>query len=452
MLLWGGAGGGKSKCAAEKIKAFCYTYPGTTALVLRKVSTAMTNSIVAFFEKEIFPEAIETRKVIHYSTASRFVFDNGSVIYYSGMINEQQRENIRSAGQHGGIDIVWMEEGIQFDEEDYNELLPRLRGRAAPWTQFIISTNPESPAHWIHRRIVAGKEGTSFFSVARDNPHNPDDYEEEKLGKLTGDERKRLLDGKWVQSGGLVLDQWVDKYDSVGDHGGNITDKADYIPGGGPVHWFVDDGYAGEMNDDGTFKSRSHPRAFIMAQVRQDGQIAIFGESYEVQMLAPEHITEVVYMCKREGWPRPSRVVYDRPAASLGRYLEEELKKLWSISGNAITFNVVPVEEGNKELNTRLSADKNGWRQIIVHPRLKHFRLEALTYRKNPKTGRPVKDFDHGIDAARIGIWDYVHGGPTEQDFASPSDVTIIEKTEQFNIVDDVESYQLDGADIAVII
>jgi hypothetical protein len=40
------------------------------------------------------------------------------------------RERIKSIGEQGGLDIVGMEEGSEFEEEDYNILLSRMRGTA----------------------------------------------------------------------------------------------------------------------------------------------------------------------------------------------------------------------------------------------------------------------------------------------------------------------------------
>jgi glutaryl-CoA dehydrogenase len=47
-----------------------------------------------------------------------------------------------------------MEEANRFTEDDFNEILARLRGTAAPWRQVMLTTNPGAPTHWIKRRLI----------------------------------------------------------------------------------------------------------------------------------------------------------------------------------------------------------------------------------------------------------------------------------------------------------
>lgn len=424
ILLTGSAGGGKSRVAAEKIHAFLMTYPGSTALVVRKTITSMYNSTVVFLKKEVMGRMLLTKRITHNSTQKRFEYWNGSQLVYGGMNDDRQKEAIRSVGQKGGVDICWMEEATQFEEADYNEIISRMRGNAAPWRQIILSTNPDSPNHWIYQRMIIGDEATKFFSKASDNPANPADYDS-KLDRLTGVERERLRDGEWKEAGGLVMDQWAENPNEDGVPG-NVTADADYIPDGGPVFWWVDDGYSGEYDaENGFFKARSHPRVFLFVQQRPDGRFAVFDESYYVQRLAPSHIDEVIGHSIAKGYPKPSRVVYDKAAASLGAYLREALGDQWRIPGSSITFNRVPVDEGNKEVNTWIAPDQNGVRKIIVHPRCKHLRLEMVTYKMNEKTGAPVKDFDHGPDCIRMGLWDFLYGDSVEVDVSGGFEVDL---------------------------
>ena len=126
LLLTGSAGGGKSRLAAEKIHAFMKKYPGATGLMLRKTRESMTNSTVLFMESVVMKGDLS---VEHIASKKRFEYSNGSILAYGGMKDKQQRQQVRSVGQDGGLDIAWMEEATAFDEDDFNELLPRLRGK-----------------------------------------------------------------------------------------------------------------------------------------------------------------------------------------------------------------------------------------------------------------------------------------------------------------------------------
>lgn len=202
LLCTGSAGGGKSRLCAEKIHALMLRYPGSTGLVLRKAREVMNNSTVPQLCKVMgINEGVTS--VEHKPSSHRFEYKNGSVLVYGGMKDAQQRESIRSIGQDGSIDFVWMEEANAFVEEDFNEILGRMRGNKAGWRQIMLSTNPDSPNHWIYKRLILGKEASFYFSSAADNPANPEEYLR-VLNSLTGVQKDRLALGKWVQAEGVI--------------------------------------------------------------------------------------------------------------------------------------------------------------------------------------------------------------------------------------------------------
>lgn len=201
LLLDGSAGGGKSHLAANKIDAFMRKYPGSTGLIVRKTRESMTNSTLLFFSTQVVGNDpnVEWKK-----QEKRFEYSNGSVLAYGGMKDESQRESIRSIGQTGGLDIVWIEEAHQLTLADFEELLPRMRGNSAGWRQVILTTNPDSEQHWIYQRLIVGRVAKRYVSGASQNVHNPEDYERMILDQLTGVRRKRLKDGLWVSAEGAV--------------------------------------------------------------------------------------------------------------------------------------------------------------------------------------------------------------------------------------------------------
>ncbi len=202
MLLTGSAGGGKSSLAANKLHAFCLKYPGATGLMMRKTRQSMTNSTVLFFEREVAQGTC-----LHVGSKNRFEYPNGSILAYGGMADDEQREQIRSIGQQGGVDMVWLEESSRFTEDDFNEILARLRGTAAPWRQVMLTTNPGAPTHWIKRRLIDQGEAHTYYSAASDNKHNPDEYQS-ILAHMTGVQYQRLVLGQWVQAEGAVYSTW----------------------------------------------------------------------------------------------------------------------------------------------------------------------------------------------------------------------------------------------------
>lgn len=141
MVLTGAAGGGKSRLAAEKLHGYCLKYPGAMAMVLRKERSTLTNSTLPMLEREVIGA---DPRVKHYPSKHRYEYENGSTLVYGGMADDEQRENVRSMS----LDIAWLEEATRFNEPDYNELLARMRGRAARWRKAAAaaSATPWVPA------------------------------------------------------------------------------------------------------------------------------------------------------------------------------------------------------------------------------------------------------------------------------------------------------------------
>lgn len=385
LLLTGAAGGGKSRLAGEKMHAYCLKYPGATGLIVRKAKTSMSGGTILFMRRKIVGRDPSVRWID--SPKFRFEYTNGSIIQVIGMLDEDARENLKSIGQDGGADIVWMEEATQFEEPDLNALIARMRGKAAPWRQIIMTTNPDAPLHWIKRRLIDAGEASVYFSKASDNYHNPEDYQA-WLSTLTGIEKQRLVDGLWVQASGLVYEVWSD-----GPPDGNVTEAADYVEGGGPVLWGVDDGYTGKIDQaTGQYTADSHPRVFGLYQLRHDGTICRFAEDYALQLLSDQHITQVLAL----PYPVPDYAVVDKSAA--------ELKGRLHAIGVYTRNSPSDVDESIKEFRRALAQDSNGRRRFLVHPRCTRFRAEMASYQYD-KNGKPVKAFDHGPDEARYLVW-----------------------------------------------
>jgi hypothetical protein len=201
----------------------------------------------------------------------------------------------------------------------------------------------------------------------------------------------------FVHTAGLIYGVWLDDYDARTAAGeqplGNVQDTADYIPDGGELFWAVDDGYAGRLDRHGYFTPESHPRVFLLCQMRADGRLCVFYEDCRVETLEDIHIEEVLQL----PYPEPSFAAVDKSAAQLKGRLHTH---------NIYTQNGPPsVEESIKEMRRWVAADKNGWRRLHVHPRCKHFRYEMARYVKDEKTQKPVKAHDHTADASRYLIW-----------------------------------------------
>lgn len=204
LLLTGSAGGGKSRLAAEKVHGYCQKYPGSTWLIMRKAREWGSRSIVPFYAQTIVGNDPRVR---FNKSEGAFYYQNGSVVYSGGMLDDQQRESVRSIGGAGGLDGAWFEEANAFTRQDFEEIIGRVRHTAAPWQQIILTTNPDAATHWIYKDLIQGGGASVYYSGAKDNPFNAPAYLA-NLDKLTGVLAQRLVHGRWVQAEGAVYNDY----------------------------------------------------------------------------------------------------------------------------------------------------------------------------------------------------------------------------------------------------
>lgn len=256
--------------------------------------------------------------------------------------------------------------------------------------------------------------------------------------------RREILSDDEAAPGGLVYDVWVDNWDAlerakeadmvrdialktgawplppaleIMTHGttargvqvGNVTPEADYVAGAGTLFWFIDDGYSagsasatgGIDRQTGHYVADSHPRVFLLAQQKPTGHIDIFAEHWACLRLDDAHIAEV----KELGYPLPDYAAVDKSAAALKGRLQEG--GIYTRNGPADVLESIKVARGF------IGPDEeNGVRLLRVHPRCRHLRADMLLYRwaevnkdNISNVQKPIKQYDHGPDALRYGLW-----------------------------------------------
>lgn len=386
VLLTGSAGGGKSRLAAEKMHGFCLRYPDTMALMLRKIRQSMTNSTVLFMERTIVGRDSRIR---HYPSKLRFEYTNGSILAYGGMANEEQREQVRSIGAAGGVDIAWMEEATGFTETDFNEVLARMRGTAASWRQVILSTNPDVPTHWIHQRLIVGGGAKVYYSGALDNPNNPPEYLE-TLKSLTGVLGLRLRDGKWVQAEGAVYDTF--------DSAIHVVEPFDI-----PEEWrrfrAVDFGF-------------TNPFVCQWWAIDDDGRMYLYREIYRTQRLVEDHARDIVALSQGE---RIETTVCDHDAedqATLRRHgvPTRPAYKAVSMGIQAVQKRLRKAGDGKPRLFVVRGAlvEPDRSLQAVKKPTctIEEFPAYAWAEGKDgkPMKEEPIKEYDHGMDTTRYAV------------------------------------------------
>lgn len=378
LLLAGAAGTGKSVACLWKLHKLCEKNENIRCLIVRKTRESLTQSAMVTFERQVLPLVHQIKFRVR---EQEYRYPNGSVIVIGGL---DKPSKIMSTE----FDVIYVQEATEVKLEDWQALTTRLRNGKLPFQQIIADCNPDAPNHWL--KIRCDQEKCKLLPTTHeDNPRfynlEKQEWTEEgkryisKLDALTGAEYERLRWGKWVQASGIVYDTWSEQK--------NVADEAEYREGYGRILWAVDDGYAGEIDPSTGYPSaQSHPRVFLFVQQRPDGTLCIFDESVKTKTLQNLHIEEIL------NYPTPDLVVVDRSAAALKGELYEKGFDVRSISEG--------VEEGIKRLREWIGPDENEKRKILVHPRCKYLRQEILSYRYD-SNGKPVKEFDHSLDALR---------------------------------------------------
>jgi phage terminase large subunit len=399
VLLSGPAGTGKSRACLEKLHICATKYARMRGLIVRKTRESLSEAALVTYEDKVLPEGSRIAEGPRRNFRQVYTYPNRSQLIVGGL---DKASKIMSTE----YDVIYVQEAIELELADWLALTTRLRNSIMPYQQIIADCNPDSPMHWLWQRTQSGMTAL-HHSRHEDNPrlfrggvlteegrvyierldrlghYNPD------TDRIEGTEYARLRLGQWVQASGLVYDVWSD-----GPSDGNVTEEAEYIEDGGSIYWACDDGYAGERDArTGHFSADSHPRVFLLVQERGDGRLCVFWEDYRVKALADRHIADVAAL----PYPAPDYVALDSSAAELRGRLQQ--------AGHYTRGKPARVDESIKATRRMLAPDMNGVRRILVHPRCKHLRAELASYRYDPQTESPVKQWDHGPDALRYLAW-----------------------------------------------
>ena len=388
IVLTGGGGGGKSRLSLEKIHALCMKYPESTGLILRKSLHDVETKTLPFFEARILGKQLNNS--IIRTGKNHYRYANGSLLFWGGMWDTPQREATKGIGLDAGLDWVFFEEATAFEEDDFNVILSRMRGKSASWNQIILSTNPDGPQHWINQKLIIGQLANVYVSYYYDNPENPDSYKH-SMELMTGIQYDRLVLGKWVQAQGAVYANFDPRF--------NVSKEAEFNPAL-PIRWGGDDGY---VYGDGPGNANYHPRVILMGQQTAQGGLNIFDEYVQCEELPEKTLDNVLALPYYDNGRLPELAAVDSSAAELRRRIGDK-----GIMHSGATHRV---SEGIKVVR-RYICDGQGVRLLKIHLRCIHTITEMQSYSYDMKSKSvsageptPLKLDDHCPDALRYLIW-----------------------------------------------
>lgn len=391
VLLSGPAGTGKSRAALEKINGVALKYPGIRVLIVRKVRDTLGASVLKTWRELVIPDALANQSVVFYGGSAQqpaqYIYENGSQIHLGGM---DRASKIMSTE----YDVIYVAEATELDLSDWEALTTRLRNNRMPYQQLIADTNPGPPTHWLKQRCDAGTT-TLLESRHEDNPVLFDDQGEvtergrdylAKLDALTGVTYLRLRKGLWVAAEGMVHDNW--------DPALHVIPRFE-IPDDWPRDLAIDWGY-------------TNPLVVQWWAEDHDGRLYRYRELYRTGLLASE-AGEIV-----KAYPeRIRRAVADHDSGD-----REAFRRTSGIRTHPATKDVTV---GLQTMNERLAPAGDGRPRLFllenslisVDRTLLEAGLPTCTEQEIPgyvwdrstaarrEKETPVKENDHGCDAAR---------------------------------------------------
>lgn len=332
LMLSGPAQTGKTLTCLYMLDHLCRTYKGFQGAVIRKRRVDMDGSVLQSFKEKVLGPATDV--TVHGGEkAEWYDYPNGSRIWVGGL---DKPGKVLSSERDG----IYINQAEECELKDWETLISRATGRAGhmrdeqgvPFGLLFGDCNPDAPTHWVWSRHMGGRLKL-IESRHQDNPMLYDqatglitpegERTMERLGRLTGYRRARLLDGRWTQAEGVVFDTWLDSE--------NVSDEAVFIPGGGNCFMCIDDGYsAGSAPDTkgrdphtGHYVADAHPRVIMLCQEKADGRLDFFYESTACLKLSDQHLQEVISEIKANGWDMPQYAVHGPGQAEIRGRLQQ---------------------------------------------------------------------------------------------------------------------------------
>ena len=212
-IIAGPAETGKTRGALELLNILLWKYPGTQAVMIRKVYADMPGTCVQTWEKKVLGDSLsDTGPITKYGGEKPQFYDypNKSRLWVGGLDNPGKTLSSER-------DFAYINQAEELKLTDWETLTTRVTGRAgnAPYTRVFGDCNPGSRTHWILERANEGKL-TLLHSRHEDNPtlFNPATGLITPQGKstlaildnLTGLRHARLRLGQWVSAEGQIYE------------------------------------------------------------------------------------------------------------------------------------------------------------------------------------------------------------------------------------------------------
>lgn len=174
LVLYGGAGSGKSVFAVQRFLYRLLTLPLCNLLVVRAVAATNRDSTFALFQQIISKWGLSELFSCKEGDM-RISCANGNSVIFKGLDDTEKLKSVTFP--KGELTDIWVEEASEIQEEDFNQLDVRLRGKGTH-KQIVLTFNPVSVLHWLKLRFFDRQDprAVCLKSTYKDNAFLDDDY------------------------------------------------------------------------------------------------------------------------------------------------------------------------------------------------------------------------------------------------------------------------------------
>ncbi|MBQ7405735.1 MAG: PBSX family phage terminase large subunit [Candidatus Methanomethylophilaceae archaeon] len=395
-VVKGSKGSKKSRTAAADLIWKMMKYPQANALVIRRVEKTLRQSCFTDLLWAIDRLQVSDKWKASVSPLQLTYIPTGQIIIFRGMDDATKLASITV--RKGYLCWVWFEEAFELTNElEFEKVVMSIRGRIPPetglWKQFTLTFNPWSVNSWLKPRFFDNPRPNTLAMTTTYKCNNflgDDDIERYEALRETSPRMARIIcDGDWGIAEGLVYDNWVEEEFDLKQILKEYP-NAQFTFG-------LDFGF-----------SISYC-AFTAALVDVKAhKMWVFDEMYDRGLVN----LEIAKRINEMGYGR-ERIIADsaspKDIMELMNGLIEEVEgedgkpeyRKWSLP------NIMPGLKGHDSLRNGIQRMQSF--KIYVHPLCKNTLIEFQNYAfDTDKDGnfvdRPIKEFDHCLDALRYSL------------------------------------------------
>lgn len=216
MMIGGPAGTGKTHIGVMYGHKLACTYPGSVGVFVRKVKETIKRTLIPTYNEVLGYDPQDRNDgnfVLGYGGMhpQRYVYRNGSEIHILGLADPKQFDSLQ-------VDWMFGNQAEEFDEEDWEILTARTRGRKMPFRVVAGDCNPVEPEHFLcpYEDNENRRDGVYYIATRHeDNPILFDPITGEKLpfgeeymgtlDRMTGLNYDRYRLGLWKSPEGAIF-------------------------------------------------------------------------------------------------------------------------------------------------------------------------------------------------------------------------------------------------------